>query len=272
MKKMKHGAKKERNDIDIPKRLKLEDIFSFGFVVVFFLVCLIGFATFLWTITTDEPLYFDASKVGSNAATSSDVFEEVVIRDIKEKEAPKKLDEKAFEEIYKAEHDGVPKAIYQIDEEWADYPYADDTIGESGCGLVCAAIAIEALTGDDVSPSKLAERVGDTCLTDGTNDMAKFIEYMNKTYPGYGIKSDGIYFDAEKALENAKSDKLVFASLVGYFGDSFYDGHLIVIKGTDGEGFIVRDPHSIGNSCRSFTYDELAHVDWVYFYTVEGLG
>lgn len=224
---------------------------------------------------------FDANNVGKNAVTledlqkqSSDVKSIDVdkVKDRPEVASSKSELEKKFDEIYKAEYDGYPELILQTDERWAEVPYATDTIGESGCGLVCASIAIEALTGKMILPDELASKVGDTCLTDDVNDMQKFIDWIKANYQGYGLRSDGIYFNLDKALEDAANDKVVFASLVGYFGDECYDGHIVLLKGKTINGYVLRDPYSHANSSRLYSKEDLESVEWIYFYTLEGLG
>ena len=225
---------------------------------------------------TDE--LFDANEVGKNAVTIDDLqsqidgIENAQLDEVKDKPAAQSSKEKFFEDVYEAEYSGYPELLLQTDERWADYPYATDTIGESGCGLVCASIAIKALTGKTILPDELASKVGDTCLTDDVNDMQKFIDWIKANYQGYGLRSDGIYFDFDKALEDAANDKVVFASLVGYFGDEYYDGHIVLLKGKTDNGYVLRDPYSYANSSRMYSKEDLEGVEWIYFYTLEGLG
>lgn len=70
----------------------------------------------------------------------------------------------------------------QDDPQWAHVPYDGGTVGDSGCGLVCAAMALEYMTLQSVTPLQLADHVGDSCLTDGVNDMGKFCRYIGETY------------------------------------------------------------------------------------------
>ena len=72
-----------------------------------------------------------------------------------------------------AEGNSMPLWL-QTDPQWDYIPYAGGTIGDNGCGLTCAAMAVKYMTLQDITPLTLASFVGDTCLTDGVNDPGKF--------------------------------------------------------------------------------------------------
>lgn len=158
----------------------------------------------------------------------------------------------------------------QDDARWANVPYAGGTVGDSGCGLVCAAMALEYMTLQGVTPSRLADRVGDSCLTDGVNDMGKFCRYIEETYPGYGIESTGQMWRIGDALELVRDGWLVFCGMSGELGDSEYDGHVVMLWTERDGSYRMRDPDSGGNSRRAWTEDELREVDWKYFYGIRG--
>lgn len=119
----------------------------------------------------------------------------------------------------------------QRDPQWDYVPYAGGTIGDSGCGLTCAAMAIKYMTLQEVTPLTLASYVGDTCLTDGW---------------------------------------LAFAGVTGDLGEEDYGGHVVLIWRADDDGYWVRDPASAANSARAFTLEELERVDFRYFYCIRG--
>lgn len=158
----------------------------------------------------------------------------------------------------------------QTDPQWDYIPYANGTIGDSGCGLVAAAMAIKYMTLQEVTPLQLADSVGDSCLTDGVNDPGKFCEWIATRYPEYNIERSQISYDLDGALAAVEDGWLCFAGMSGDFGDSSYGGHVVLIWRADDDGYWVRDPDSAGNSARSFTADELAAVDFKYFYTIRG--
>lgn len=158
----------------------------------------------------------------------------------------------------------------QDDPQWANVQYAGGTVGDSGCGLVCAAMAIEYMTMQRVTPLQLADCVGDSCLTDGVNDMGKFCRYIEETYPEYGIESTGQMWSIDDALAMARGGWLVFCGMSGKLGDSEYDGHVVMLWMESDGSYWMRDPDSGGNSQRVWTEDELREVDWEYFYGIRG--
>lgn len=165
------------------------------------------------------------------------------------------------------EAEPVMPLYLQDDPQFASVQYAGESnIGESGCGLVCAAMACEYLTGSKMTPIDLQSVVGDTCTTDGVNDMAKFGRAFSDMY---ALKTSAIYFDLETAIEAVRNGAVVFASVTGQFGDRSYGGHIVAFWRVEGENVFVRDPASGSNSQRSFSIGELANSNWAYFYTIE---
>lgn len=158
----------------------------------------------------------------------------------------------------------------QDDPQWAHVPYAVGTVGDSGCGLVCAAMALEYMTLQRVTPLQLADYVGDSCLTDGVNDMGKFCRYIEEAYPEYEIESTGQMWRIDDALALVRDGWLVFCGMSGELGDSEYDGHVVMLWMEQDGSYWMRDPDSGGNSQRAWTEDELREVDWLYFYGIRG--
>lgn len=158
----------------------------------------------------------------------------------------------------------------QTDPQWSYMPYAGGTIGDSGCGLTCAAMAIKYMTLQDITPLTLASFVGGACLTDGVNDPRKFCAWIEQHYPDYGIESTPISYELAPVLQNVSDGWLAFAGMSGKLGDEDYGGHVVLIWRADDAGYWVRDPASAANSARPFTLDELAQVDFKYFYCIRG--
>lgn len=158
----------------------------------------------------------------------------------------------------------------QDDPQWAGAAYAGGTVGDSGCGLVCAAMALEYMTSQRVTPPQLADRVGDSCLTDGVNDMGKFCRYIEETYPGYGIESAGQVYRIDDALALVRDGWLVFCGMSGELGDSEYYDHVVMLWAESDGSYWMRDPDSGGNSQRAWGEDELREVDWKCFYGIRG--
>ncbi|WP_165443553.1 C39 family peptidase [Olsenella sp. Marseille-P4559] len=158
----------------------------------------------------------------------------------------------------------------QAEPQWENVSYAGGTIGDSGCGLTCAAMATVYLTGQDVTPQDLAAAVGDSCLTDGVNDPEKFAQWIAATYPGYGITATAKLWRLDDALAQVDAGAIAFAGVHnGTLGDAAYKGHVIMIWRHDGSGYWVRDPASATNSARAFTREELEQANLVYFVCME---
>ena len=169
----------------------------------------------------------------------------------------------------------VPAGTYmplylQTDAQWSEKPYASGTIGDSGCGLACAAMAVKALTTQDVTPLTLSDAVGNACLTDGVNDPEKFAQWIEANYGDYGIEVSQKVYALKRALAYVDDGWLCFAGLHGAFGDTEYGGHVVLIWRADDGGYWVRDPASAANSAHLFTTEELNAVDFRYFVCVRG--
>lgn len=159
----------------------------------------------------------------------------------------------------------------QADPQWADTPYSDGTIETYGCGLTCAAMAIKYMTVQDVTPLALSGVVGEECLTDRVNDMAKFCEWIVANYPAYGIEYSGKVWRIEDALSMVDDGWVVMAGMEGPLGDRSYGGHVILIWDVDEDGnYWVRDPDDAANSERPWTREELEAVTWGSFNGLRG--
>lgn len=184
---------------------------------------------------------------------------------------PPATDRQAPAERLQAIPSGTVMPLYlQDDPQWAGIPYAGGAVADSGCGLVCASMAIEYMTTQRADPRMLADAVGDACLTDGVNDPGKFCEWIAERYPEYGIGYSGIYYDPNEALRDVWDGRLVFASVTGTLGDSSYGGHIVLLWESDAEGLWVRDPMSGYNSQRPLSDSEFRTINWVYFYSIYG--
>lgn len=158
----------------------------------------------------------------------------------------------------------------QDDPQWAGAPYAGGTLSSHGCGLVCAAMALEGMTAQGITPLQLADSVGDECLTAGVNDPGKFCEWIASHYAEWGIEYSGIYYETDRALADVADGWLVFAGMSGALGSADYEGHVVLLWRADDGAYWLRDPASADNSARSFTADVLAAVDFKYFYRIRG--
>lgn len=163
-----------------------------------------------------------------------------------------------------------PPLYFQTDTRWADYPYANNTIDESGCGLCVFASVLSYYEQADIVPTVLADMVGNTCLVYGdegqlVNDIGLFIEWAGLHYPN--VKGSEMYWDPEIAISSLAENKLVIASVNGTVGSESYGGHLVLLYNQN-DGIAILDPKSESNS-GMLTLEEFNNADWFYFYTIE---
>lgn len=158
----------------------------------------------------------------------------------------------------------------QDDPQWGGIEYAGSSISQAGCGLVCAAMAIDYLTNQITYPRDLAAVVGDTCLTDGVNDPGKFCAYAEEAY---GLDGSEIYWTLDEALAECADGAVVFAGMTGQLGGqgNCYGGHVVLLwQSFDGD-VRIRDPKSGDNSQRPYSDEELNATQWLYFYSLRSI-
>lgn len=160
---------------------------------------------------------------------------------------------------------GYMPLYLQTDPQWADEGYSDGTIGTYGCGLTACAMATTYLTGDRVTPGYLADRVGESCLTDRVNDMGKFSKWMVQTYRSTStpVEAGETQWALADALPFLDRGYVLMAGLSGRLGERSYGGHIVLIWGKTEDGeYLVRDPASGKNSEHLFALEELKRADW----------
>lgn len=107
---------------------------------------------------------------------------------------------------------GYMPLFLQKDPQWASCAYSDETIGTYGCGLTCAAMALSYENGVIVTPDLLSSLVGEACLTDRVNDMAKFTQLLHDRY---GFDRVDTFWDTDTALGYVDDGWIVFAGVSG---------------------------------------------------------
>lgn len=136
-----------------------------------------------------------------------------------------------------------PIHYLQTDKKWKNMPYSEGTIGTYGCGLTAAASYISWITKDaSYTPVSLHKAVGDSCLTDGVNDMGKFCEYIHQTYEDeYKPQT----WNIEEAKQDLRDGYCLFASV--YTGlreeGKQYEGHIVLVYKWDDRGIWIMDPY-----------------------------
>lgn len=153
-----------------------------------------------------------------------------------------------------------PPLYYQFDEHWAAHPYASGTIEEYGCGLTAFASALSYHSQLEITPDKLAEVVGDSCLTAGVNDIGKFLAFFEDDY---GLVYSDIFYLREQALQRLHEGYIVFAGVEGTIGNESYGGHIVLLWEVYGH-INMLDPASDTNG--GLTEEEFNAADFTYFY------
>lgn len=162
---------------------------------------------------------------------------------------------------------GYMPLFLQKDPQWADAAYSDESIGTYGCGLTAAAMALSYLNGREVTPDLLAAFVGESCLTDRVNDMAKFSAYLAKTYH---LKTRDTFWGTDEALKAVEDGWIVFAGVTGTLGERSYGSHVVMIWRENADGtYALRDPDDGTNSIHAWTADELNAVTFTQFNAIK---
>ena len=163
-----------------------------------------------------------------------------------------------------------PIHYVQTNGAWKDLPYSEGTIETYGCGLTAAATYISWITHDSsYTPETLYNAVGDSCLTDGVNDMRKFCKYISDNYP---VTCSDQLWDIDDAAMRAINGDCLFASVKGSLkeGHREYGGHIVLIYRIDANGVWIADPgDSTYTGVMSFDrfYEVLGNED-NYFYAL----
>lgn len=149
----------------------------------------------------------------------------------------------------------VPK-LYQWDPNWGYGKYGDNYMGITGCGPTVLSMAAIHLTKDtSLTPYKvaqLAESNGHYAQGQGTS-----WSLFNASDELIGVHSQQVSFN-ESAIKSVLSNGGLVTLSVGP-GDFTSVGHFILLVGiADNGDFIIRDPNSVTNTEKTWSYDELA--------------
>jgi len=143
----------------------------------------------------------------------------------------------------------------QWDIRWGYMPYgSDSTVGSSGCGPTCLAMAVYYLTGNTAcTPDAIAKYSLDTkYYVEGTGTAWAL---MDNYPPLYGLKvTHPSLREANLKAELDKGNILICSCRPGDFTS---EGHFIVIYGYDENGFKINDPKCVYRSRQSWTYKQI---------------
>ena len=133
----------------------------------------------------------------------------------------------------------------QFDPRWAELAYGEsDTIGQAGCGVVCMAAVVSALTGEVHDPVELAGwSAGNGYYCEGNGSYHSLIP---AAAAAYGLTWEG-NLTAQGIVDTLAEGKLVVAVMgKGHFTKG---SHFVVLRGMTGEGkVLVSDPASYTRS------------------------
>ena len=188
--------------------------------------------------------YFSAKPVPAVAEPSYDAHIESIQDRPSSPDPQKELDENEENQKPKERKMESPKYMIQYDDAWRYEPYAGSTMEMSGCGLVAAASFLGYYLDDpEYNAMDLFSEVGDSCLTNGVNDMRKFCQYLEAEY---GVEWVDQFWKVEYAEEYLCNGYCLFASIHSKQlvpdGRCYYDGHIVLVYEWDDQGIWVIDP------------------------------
>ena len=154
------------------------------------------------------------------------------------------------------QREGTAKVAYFCQGNYANVPYSDGTVADSGCGITSFSMAASELTGLNLGPEVTATWANENGVDTVTNWGAYW--WLAERF---GLKFMGQYAGGfDTAVEALKEGNLVVASLRqdGFFTTSAL-GHYILLTGVEKDGRIcVNDPASYERSVYGpFTYDKV---------------
>ena len=161
-------------------------------------------------------------------------------------------------------------AYLQQDSRWGSLPYAGSNLTHAGCGLVAACMAWDYWTGETITPPEFEHRIGDTCTTDGLNDMRKFADYFVQQLPER-IQASTIFYSIDETIDETKNGATVWASVSGTLGVRQYGGHIVLLYSPDGQTIEMRDPANETNTRRWDEKELRSTKSWAYFYSLNAL-
>lgn len=150
--------------------------------------------------------------------------------------------------------DGDVPLLMQWDKRWGYNAYGSNMIGLAGCGPVCLTMAYLHFTGDtSMTPREMAAFVDDNGYYEenaGTK-WTLWTEGVGKL----GLSGRELPLD-QSVMEQTLDDGRVVICSMGP-GDFTTDGHFILIRGYDENGFYVNDPNRRSNSSRQWDFETL---------------
>ena len=170
--------------------------------------------------------------------------------------------------VYDAKPDTQMTLMSQYDVRWSEVKYLYGTIGSSGCGLVCATMAIDYLTDRLWTPVDVVSMVGGSCSESGVNDMGLFSQWMCSIDSSLLCSEQLWTLESFRSNINYSKAQVAFAGVSDMFGERTYGGHVVLLYMFSDSGCMVADPASEAN-CRFFSWREIEEASISYYYIVE---
>lgn len=148
---------------------------------------------------------------------------------------------------------GVP-LLMQWDKRWGYNAYGGNMIGLAGCGPVCLTMAYLHFTGDTgMTPREMAAFAYDNgyYVEDAGTKWSLWTEGVGKL----GLSGKELSLDESVMRQALDAGELIVCSMGP--GDFTTEGHFILIRGYDENGFYVNDPNRRSNSERQWDFDAL---------------
>ena len=155
--------------------------------------------------------------------------------------------------------------LMQWDKRWGYKSYGNSIIGLSGCGPTCLSMVIFSLTRSlDATPDSIAKYSMDNGYY--VEGVGTAWSLMTDVAEDYGITVNIANILTEEEIEKYISGGSIVICSMGP-GDFTDQGHFIVIRGYNNDGFVINDPFSYANSSHEWNYDQFASQIcqmWVY--------
>lgn len=145
----------------------------------------------------------------------------------------------------------VPVVYYnQSDALWADEPYGSDNIGRYGCGPTAMAMAIQSLTGVEITPVQMAEEAVDAGYW--ARKQGSYLSIVSGLAADHGLVAGALEEKNPDAMFDALLSGKLLVALMGP-GHFTAGGHFILIRGVTLQGTVlVADPNSTERSLQEW--------------------
>ena len=149
---------------------------------------------------------------------------------------------------------GSVPLLMQWDKRWGYNAYGGNMIGLAGCGPVCMTMAYLHFTGDTaMTPREMAAFADDNGYYE--EDAGTKWSFWTEGAGKLGLVGEELPLDENRMKQTLDDRKIIICSMGP--GDFTTEGHFILIRGYDGNGFYVNDPNRRSNSEKQWEFDAL---------------